>query len=39
MIPLHVVSGMGGAVMVLPREGLRDAAGKLLHYDRAYYHR
>jgi nitrite reductase (NO-forming) len=37
MIPLHVVSGMGGAVMVLPREGLRDAAGKLLHYDRAYY--
>ena len=37
MIPLHVVSGMGGAVMVLPREGLRDAAGKLLHYDRVYY--
>jgi nitrite reductase (NO-forming) len=37
MIPLHVVSGMSGAVMVLPREGLRDAAGKLLHYDRVYY--
>jgi nitrite reductase (NO-forming) len=37
MIPLHVVSGMGGAVMVLPRDGLKDANGKRLHYDRIYY--
>jgi nitrite reductase (NO-forming) len=34
MIPWHVVSGMNGAVMVLPRDGLKDATGKLLHYDR-----
>ena len=37
MTPLHVLAGMSGAVMVLPREGLRDKNGKLLHYDRAYY--
>ena len=37
MTPLHVVSGMSGAVMVLPPEGLRDATGKPLHYDRIYY--
>jgi nitrite reductase (NO-forming) len=37
MVPWHVVSGMSGAIMVLPREGLKDAAGKPLHYDRVYY--
>ena len=37
MIPWHVVSGMSGAVMVLPRDGLKDRDGKPLHYDRAYY--
>jgi nitrite reductase (NO-forming) len=37
MIPWHVVSGMHGAVMVLPREGLKDGAGKALRYDRIYY--
>ncbi len=37
MIPWHVVSGMSGAVMVLPRDGLKDRDGKRLHYDRAYY--
>jgi len=37
MIPWHVVSGMNGAVMVLPREGLTDGNGKPLHYDRAFY--
>lgn len=37
MIPWHVVSGMNGAVMVMPRDGLKDRNGKLLHYDRAYY--
>ncbi len=25
VIPLHIVSGMNGAIMVLPRDGLRDA--------------
>lgn len=37
MIPWHVVSGMNGAIMVLPRDGLRDADGKTVQYDRAYY--
>jgi nitrite reductase (NO-forming) len=37
MTPWHVVSGMSGAVMVLPRDGLKDRDGKPLHYDRIYY--
>jgi len=37
MIPWHVVSGMHGAVMVLPRAGLKDRDGKPLHYDKIYY--
>jgi len=37
MIPWHVVSGMHGAVMVLPREGLKDGDGKPLHYDKIFY--
>jgi nitrite reductase (NO-forming) len=37
MIPYHVVHGMNGAVMVLPRDGLKDAEGKPYKYDRAYY--
>ncbi len=37
MIPWHVVSGMHGAVMVLPRDGLKDGKGKPLRYDRIYY--
>jgi nitrite reductase (NO-forming) len=37
MIPWHVVSGMNGAIMVLPRDGLKDAEGNLLDYDRVYY--
>lgn len=37
MIPYHVVSGMNGAIMVLPRDGLKDGKGRKLHYDRAYY--
>jgi nitrite reductase (NO-forming) len=37
MIPWHVVSGMSGAIMVLPRDGLKDAAGKPLRYDRVWY--
>lgn len=37
MIPFHVVSGMNGAIMVLPRDGLRDANGAPVTYDRAYF--
>jgi nitrite reductase (NO-forming) len=37
MIPYHVVSGMNGAIMVLPRDGLKDGRGNSLHYDKAYY--
>lgn len=37
MTPLHAINGMSGAVMVLPRDGLRDRSGKLLRYDRVYY--
>lgn len=37
MTPWHVVAGMHGTVMVLPRDGLKDDAGKPLRYDRAYY--
>lgn len=37
MIPYHVVSGMNGAVLVLPREGLSDRDGSPIRYDRAYY--
>ncbi len=37
MTPWHVVSGMNGAIMVLPRDGLRDAEGNPVRYDKAYY--
>lgn len=37
MTPMHVVSGMNGAIMVLPREGLKDEAGNLVEYDKALY--
>lgn len=37
MIPWHVASGMNGAIMVLPRDGLKDGAGNPLKYDRVYY--
>ena len=37
MVPWHVVSGMNGAIMVLPRDGLKDADGKSVKYDKAYY--
>jgi nitrite reductase (NO-forming) len=36
MIPWHVVSGMSGTLMVLPREGIKDLNGKLVKYDRVY---
>ncbi|MFC0219909.1 nitrite reductase (NO-forming) [Pseudochelatococcus lubricantis] len=37
MVPWHVVSGMNGAIMVLPRDGLKDGQGNPLRYDRVYY--
>jgi nitrite reductase (NO-forming) len=37
MVPWHIASGMSGAVMVLPRGGLKDGAGRPLRYDRVYY--
>ncbi|MGV1793541.1 copper-containing nitrite reductase [Rhizobium sp. A37_96] len=37
MVPWHVTSGMNGAIMVLPREGLTDGNGEELIYDRVYY--
>lgn len=37
MIPWHVVSGMSGAIMVLPRDGLKDHLGAPVKYDRVYY--
>ncbi len=37
MIPWHVVHGMNGAIMVLPRDGLNDGNGNSISYDKAYY--
>jgi len=37
MIPYHVVTGGNGALLVLPREGLRDGYGNPIHYDQAFY--
>lgn len=37
MVPWHVVHGMNGAVLILPRDGLKDDKGNLIRYDRAYY--
>ena len=37
MVPWHVTSGMNGAIMVLPRDGLTDGKGNDLTYDLVYY--
>lgn len=37
MIPYHVTHGMNGAVMVLPRDGLKDRDGNPLRYDKIAY--
>jgi nitrite reductase (NO-forming) len=37
MIPYHVTTGGNGAILVLPREGLRDGFGDPVRYDRVYY--
>jgi nitrite reductase (NO-forming) len=37
MIPYHVVSGLYGAMMILPKDGLKDQHGRQVEYDKAYY--
>ena len=37
MIPYHVCHGMNGAIMVLPRDGLKDGQGNPLTYDDIAY--
>ena len=37
MTPWHIMAGMHGAITVLPRDGLKDAEGNPLRYDRMYY--
>ncbi len=37
MIPWHVVSGMSGCIMVLPRDGLKDPEGNRVTYDRIFF--
>lgn len=37
MIPWHVTHGMNGAILVLPRNGLTDAKGNSVRYDKAFY--
>ncbi|WP_196260420.1 copper-containing nitrite reductase [Pelagibacterium limicola] len=37
MIAWHVVSGMSGAVLVLPRDGLKDHEGNPVTYDDIFY--
>ncbi len=37
MIPYHVCHGMNGAIMVLPRDGLKDKDGNRLTYDKIAY--
>ncbi len=37
MTPWHMVNGMNGAIMVLPRKGLKDEKGKKLRFDKVMY--
>ncbi len=37
MVPYHVTTGGNGAILVLPREGLRDGYGEPVRYDKAFY--
>ncbi len=37
MVPYHVTTGGNGAILVLPREGLRDGFGDPITYDKAFY--
>ncbi len=37
MIPWHVVSGMSGTIMILPRDGLKNEKGEPIAYDKVFY--
>ena len=37
MVPWHVTHGVNGAIMALPKDGLRSPAGDPVRYHRAYY--
>ena len=37
MVAWHVVSGMNGVIMVLPRDGLKGREGEPVKYDKVYY--
>jgi nitrite reductase (NO-forming) len=37
MIPWHVVSGMSGTIMILPRDGLKNEKGEPVAYDKVFY--
>lgn len=37
MIPWHVVHGMNGAILVIPKDGLKDKNGNKVTYDKAFY--
>lgn len=37
MTPYHVTHGMTGAILVLPRDGLKDDKGNPLAYDKIFY--
>jgi nitrite reductase (NO-forming) len=37
MIPWHVVSGMSGTIMILPRDGLKNEKGEAVRYDQVFY--
>ena len=37
MVPWHVVHGMNGAIMVLPRDGLKDDKGNAINYSKVFY--
>jgi len=37
LVAWHSIHGMNGAVLILPRDGLKDKEGEPIRYDRAYY--
>lgn len=37
MTPWHMTAGMNGAIMILPRDGLKNAEGKKLKFDKVVY--
>lgn len=37
LIPYHVAAGMNGAIIVLPRDGLKDQSGGPIQYDKIFY--